>query len=257
MPNNEKTIEFEGKKYKIDTSQKITTTGDFDETISTVYIDKDVPEKFYEGIAIHEIHERNVLKKGHSYQYAHNEAQKKELEFYKKKYGEKEGEKVLCEEDEAALKIASTGRRVPMRKKNPVEQLPMPDIVTIFLRAIIYEGKTYIIDNSNVLIGDVVDFYEKKGIIYIDKDIPEWLFEGMALYTIEERKMLKHGSSYAAAQEAASKKELAYFENKLGSLEAAQKAIKEEMAIETQKFAQERASLKDGERKIVNENVPK
>ncbi len=222
-----------------------------------MFVDKDVPEKFHEGIAIHEIHERHVLKKGHSYQFAHNEAQKKELEFYKKKYGDKEGEKMLCDEEEAALKIAAIRRRCLVKKKKPAEEAPASDIVTIFLRAVVYEGKTYIVDNSNSLIGDVVDFYERKRIIYIDKDIPEWLYEGMAIYTIEERKMLKQGSSYAAAQEAASKKELAYFEKKLGSPEAAQKAINEEMAIETQKFAQEKESLKDGERKVVNENVPK
>lgn len=257
MPNAEKTIEFEGKKYKIDVSQKVSTTGDFDETTETVFIDKDIPEKFHEGIAIHEIYERKVLKKGHSYQFAHNEAQKKELEFYKKKYGDEEGEKVLCKEEEAALKTAATRRRGAIRKKKPAEETPAPEITTIFLRAIVYEGKTYIIDNSSSLIGDVVDFYEKKRIIYIDKDIPEWLFEGMAIYTIEERKMIKQGSSYSTAQEAASKKEFAYFEKKLGSTEAAQKAIKEELDIESQKFAQEKESIKDGERKVVNEEVPK
>lgn len=253
-----KTIEFEGKKYKIDISGKVSTTGDFDEKNSTVYIDKDVPAKFHEGIAIHEIHERNVLKKGHSYQFAHNEAQKRELRFYQKKYGKKEGEKMLCDEDEAALQIASSGRRsIVMKKDDEQKGEPLPEIMTIFLRAIIYEGKTYIIDNSNTLIGDVVDFYEKKKIIYIDKNVPEWLFEGMALYAIEQRKMLKQGCSYAEAEEAASNKELAYFEKKLGSIEAAQKAIKGELDIESQKFAQEKKDLKDGERKVVNENVPK
>lgn len=259
MASAEKTIEFEGKKYKLDTSQKIATTGDFDEANNTVLIDKDIPEKFHEGIAIHEIHERNVLKKGHSYQFAHNEAQKRELKFYQKKYGKKEGEKMLREEEEAALKIASSGRRSIVMKKDTkkIQEEQSPDIITIFLRAVVYENKTYLIDNSNLLIGDVVDLYERKKIIYIDKNIPEWLFEGMALYVLEQRKMLKQGSSYAGAEEVASKKELAYFEKKLGSLEAAQKAIKGELVVESQKFAQEKKDLKDVERKIVNENVPK
>ncbi|HII16230.1 MAG TPA: hypothetical protein HA362_08055 [Nanoarchaeota archaeon] len=253
MPE-EKTIEFEGKKYKIDISRKVSTTGDFDETVNTVFIDKDVPEKFHEGIAVHEIYERQVLKKGHSYQYSHNEAQKRELAFYKKKYGDKDGEKMLYEEED--LVLATPGRKPPVRKK-PIEPIPAPKIQTIVLKAVIYEGKTYIIDSSNSLIGDIVDFYERKRIIYIDKDVPDWLFEGMAIYTIEERKMLKQGSSYAAANDFASKKELAYFEEKLGSSEAAQKAINEGLTIQSQKFAQDRKELKDGERKVINENVPK
>mgnify|MGYP001611240717 FL=1 len=111
MPSGEKTIEFEGKKYKLDVSKTISTVGDFDETNSIAFVDKDVPEKFHEGIAIHEIHERHVLKNGHSYQFSHNEAQKKELEFYKKKFGDTEGEKMLNEEE--ALVVAMPGRRPP------------------------------------------------------------------------------------------------------------------------------------------------
>lgn len=251
----EKTIEFEGKKYKIDISKKVSTVGDFDEKNSTVYIDKDVPEKFHEGIAIHEIYERSILKKGHSYQYSHNEAQKKELEFYKKKYGEKEGEKVLFEEEEMVL--AMPGRRPPVRKKKEIAATPVPKIQTITIKAVVYEGKTYIIDNSNSLVGDIVDFYERKRIIYIDKDIPDWLFEGMAIYTIEERKLLKQGYSYEDAYKEASKLELAYYVEKLGSQEAAQKAMDEELRIQNMKFLQDRKDLKDGEHKVVNENVPK
>ena len=255
MPSGEKTIEFEGKKYKLDVSKTISTVGDFDETNSIAFVDKDVPEKFHEGIAIHEIHERHVLKNGHSYQFSHNEAQKKELEFYKKKFGDTEGEKMLNEEE--AFVVAMPGRRPPTRKKKEIDATPVPKIQTMTMKAVIYEGKTYIIDNSNSLIGDIVDFYEKKRIIYIDKDIPEWLFEGMAIYTIEERKLLKQGFSYAAAYEDASKKELAYYEEKLGSLEAAQKAVAEELKIQSMKFAQDKKDLKDGEKKVINENVPK
>ncbi|MDD4878351.1 MAG: hypothetical protein PHO02_04940 [Candidatus Nanoarchaeia archaeon] len=255
MVSTEKTIEFEGRKYRIDVSQKVSTVGDFDEKNSTVYVDKDMPAKFHEGIAVHEIHERNVLKKGHSYQYSHNEAQKRELEFYKKKHGDKEGEKMLLEEE--AIVLAMPGRMPPTRKKKETDATPVPRIQLIMLKGAIYEGKTYIIDNSHSLIGDIVDFYEKKRVIYIDKDIPEWLFEGMAIYTIEERKLLKQGSSYADASEAASKKELAYYEEKLGSLEAAQKAVAEELKIQSLKFAQDKKDLKDGERKVVNEDVPK
>ncbi len=255
MPNGEKTIEFEGVKYKIDTSKKVTTTGDFDERINTAFVDKDFPEKFHEGIALHEIVERKFLKKGHSYQYSHNEAQKAELEFYKKKFGGMEGEKMLVEEE--ALVLAVPGRKPPMRKKKEIDATPVPKIQSIILKAVIYEGKTYVIDNSNSLVGDIVDFYERKRVIYIDKDIPEWLFEGMAIYTIEERKLLKQGFSYEDAYKEASKKELAYYEEKLGSLEAAQKAVDEELKIQSIKFAQDRKDLKDGERPVVKEDVPK
>ncbi|MDI6736965.1 MAG: hypothetical protein QME12_00425 [Nanoarchaeota archaeon] len=255
MPNGEKTIEFEGVKYKIDISKKVSTAGDFDERINTAFVDKDMPEKFHEGIALHEIVERKFLKKGHSYQYSHNEAQKAELAFYKKKFGDAEGEKALIEEE--ALVLAMPGRKPPTRKKKEVSATPVPKIQSITLKAVIYEGKTHLIDNSNSLVGDIVDFYERKRIIYIDRDIPDWLFEGMAIYTIEERKLLKQGFSYEDANKEASKLELAYYVEKLGSQEAAQKAIGEELKIQSMKFAQDKKDLKDGERKVVNENVPR
>jgi len=62
------------------------TIGDISEIEKTVYIDRRMPKKFKEGIAVHEIEERKWLKRGHTYKFSHNKAQQKELQFYKKKF---------------------------------------------------------------------------------------------------------------------------------------------------------------------------
>ncbi len=72
---------YEKEKYQIDASKIIATGGDFDEVNKIIYVDQSIPEKFHEGIAVHEIEERKLLLKGHSYVYSHNEAQKYELAF--------------------------------------------------------------------------------------------------------------------------------------------------------------------------------
>jgi len=257
MNNNQPNVKefvFEGKSYKIDCSQKVRTIGDFDEKTGTVYIDKDVPEKFHEGVALHEIVERKLIKRGHSYQYAHNEAQKRELAFYEEKYGKEEGLKLLTEEE--ALVYSKTSYKLLKRTKDIVTG-PAPKIETKFVRVIVYEGKQYLVDNSNSLIGDIADFYEKHHIIYFDKDVPERFFEGMAIYVIEERKMLKQGYSYAAAREEALKKELAYYEEKFGHEEAL-KIMEEELKLQSKRFASIKKEIgPEGEHKVVYDEVPK
>lgn len=96
---NKKTFFYDGVNYIIDLSKKVDCIGDFFEMAKVIYIDKNLPEKFHEGIAVHEIEERKSLKQGHSYGWSHNRAQAKELAFYKKKYGE-EAENVMREEEE-------------------------------------------------------------------------------------------------------------------------------------------------------------
>lgn len=90
---------YKGIRYFIEFSKKVDSVGDFFELGRIIYIDEKVPEKFHEGIAIHEIIERDFLKQGHSYGWSHNKAQQKELEFYKKKFGNETGEKLMNEEE--------------------------------------------------------------------------------------------------------------------------------------------------------------
>lgn len=97
--DSKKIFLYNGEEYIIDLSKKVDCMGDFFELAKTIYIDKNLPEKFHEGIAVHEIEERKFLKQGHSYGWSHNKAQLKELAFYKKKYGE-EAEGIMREEEE-------------------------------------------------------------------------------------------------------------------------------------------------------------
>lgn len=94
---------YKGRKYYIDSSKKVDSIGDFYEKKRIVYIDKNMPKKFHEGIMIHEIEERKLIKKGHSYGWSHNQAQKKETEFYEKKFGD--GEKMIKEEEKIVIRL--------------------------------------------------------------------------------------------------------------------------------------------------------
>jgi len=96
---------YKRKTYKISSGKKVDSIGDFYEKEKMVYIDKNVPKKFHKGIAVHEIEERGFLKKGHSYGWSHNQAQKIELDFYKKKVGAEKGSSMLKYEEALVLKI--------------------------------------------------------------------------------------------------------------------------------------------------------
>jgi len=241
---------YEGKEYTIDNSGKVPTFADLDERTNTILIDSSIPEKFFEGIAVHEIEERKLIKKGHSYQYAHNEAQKKELAYYEQKFGKEKALEILKEEESIVLRPI---RRKSLTKKETKTDGISINIQTIWLRAIVYEGKTYIIDNSQKLVGTIVDIWEGGKVIYIDSDVPEKYFEGLAIFQIEERKLVKQGYSYTAAREEAIKKELAYYEQKFGSREEAMRMIEEEYRLFKQKLENERKGLKENEHKVIYE----
>ena len=81
-------------------SSQIPTIGDIDEISKTILIDKHMPKKFEEGIAVHEFEERKWLKMGHSYTFSHKKAQKKELQFYKKKFNSLPRAKKFLKEEE-------------------------------------------------------------------------------------------------------------------------------------------------------------
>jgi len=227
--------------YKVDNSTKVGGVGDFDETNKTVYIDKDMPEKFHEGIAVHEIEERKLVKKGHSYVYSHNEAQKKELAFYETKFGKDGAMKILEEEEHIVLSL-SPGKSVSRIKKPKDTSMPAPIVEIKWVRQLAYEGKHYLIDDSNKLVGTIVDLYEKKNVIYVDSDVPERFFEGLAVFEIETRKMLKKGFSYNQAYDEAHKREFAFYETKFGK-DIALKMIEEEGKLQSRKFYTEKKEL--------------
>lgn len=241
---------YDNKEFTIDNSGKVRTFADFDEITNTILVDSNIPEKFFEGLAVHEIEERKLIKKGHSYQFAHNEAQKKELEFYKQKFGEEKAIEVLKEEE--ALVLRPTRRKALGKKETVTDGTPV-EVQSVWLRAIIYEGETYIIDNSQKLVGTIADIWGKGKIIYIDSDVPEKFFEGLAIFVIEERNLVNQGYSYTAAREEANKKELAYYEKDFGNKEAALKMIEEEYELFKKKYEDERKGLKENEHKIIYE----
>ena len=114
---------YNDKKYKIDNSQFVDCIGDLDENTSIILIDNRVPKKFFSGIAFHEIEERKLILLGHSYTFSHNEAQKKELQFYQQLFGEEAGKRMLEEEERIVLKIFMEESRKCLKilKNNPPE----------------------------------------------------------------------------------------------------------------------------------------
>lgn len=256
-----KEFTYEGEKYQIDASKIVSNGGDFDEINKIIYIDKAVPEKFHEGIAVHEIEERKLLKKGHSYVYSHNEAQKKELEFYEKVYGKDDGLKVLEEEENVILTI--THRRVTPKKTKIITEEEVeegvlsspaayPLIELRFVREVIFENKKYIVDSAERLIGTLVDVYEKGHTIYIDRDVPERFYESLVLNELIVRRNLKKGVSYAEAVAEADKVEQEFLASKYGA-EAGKEIFEDEMWFLAWKYAREKEDLATGEHKVIYE----
>ena len=242
---------YKNKEYLIDSSKKIPTYGDFNESTNIIYVDKSSPNKFHEGIAVHEIEELEMLKKGHSYVYSHNYAQKKELVFYQSKYGNEEGIKILIEEENLVLNYKAPNLRISRIKSFKNKNIPAIEIELI--RRAIYKNKKYKIDSSLKLIHSLSDLYETKNIIYIDKDIPERFYEGLVIYEIELRNILKQGLGYLKAREEANKKELEFYQSKYGNEEGI-KIIKEENELQEQMFVKEIETLpKENGHKIIYE----
>lgn len=104
-PERKKIFMYRGRVYVIDFSKKVDSIGDFYEAGKIIYVDKNVPEKFHQGIAAHEIEERKLIKKGHSYGFSHNIAQEKGIEFYEKTFGVGMGRKMIKEEEKIVLKL--------------------------------------------------------------------------------------------------------------------------------------------------------
>jgi hypothetical protein len=254
-----KTFEYENEKYQIDATKRVDNGGDIDPNTRTILVDKDIPEKFHEGIAVHEIEERKYLLKGHSYVYSHNEAQKKELEFYEKVYGKDKGLEALEEEEAIVLTIT---RRHSMPKKSKIlkaeEEVPeisvnAPPIEMRAIQEITFEGKRYIIDHTEKLIGTLVDVYENGKIIYIDRDAPERFFEGLALNELVTRKFLKKDMGWSDAHSEGDKAEKDYYASKYGAGEAAE-LFNDELKFQAWKFEQEKKELKEeGGHKVIYE----
>lgn len=249
-----KKFKYEGKNYRIDSSRQVDTGGDIDFKTRTILVDKGVPEKFHEGMAVHEIEERKNLDKGHTYVFSHNEAQKKERNFYEKIYGAGQGVKMLEGEEAAVLNIfkkRSSGKaRFAQKQKSPLA----PPIIQIKDgREIIFEKKKYRIDTKRRLIGTLVDVCEKGRVVYFDKSVPEKLFEGLVIYELTARKFLKNGLGWSGSQFEADKAEKNYYCAKYGAAKA-EEILKKELELQALKFKNEQKNLgKAGGHKVVYE----
>lgn len=258
-----KIFEYEGEKYQIDATKRVDSGGDMNPATKTVLVDKDLPEKFHEGIAIHEIEERKHLLKGHSYVYSHNEAQKKELEFYEKIYGKEKGLKML-EEEEAVILTICRRHSIPKKTKILKAEEDAPAEASVgsgtrplemrTIQEITFEGKRYIVDHTEKLIGTLVDVYENGKIIYIDRDVPERFFEGLALNELVTRKFLKKEMGWSDAHIEGDKAEKEYYVGKYGANEA-EELFRDELKFQTWKFEQEKKELKseEGGHKVIYE----
>ncbi len=257
---------YEEEKYQIDASGRIDNGGDIDPQTKTILVDKDIPEKFHEGIAAHEIEERKHLLKGHSYVYSHNEAQKKELEFYEKIYGKEKGLEVLEEEETVILTITrrhSTPKKTKIIKAEEeileagLQEEPEARFRTAIemrtIQEITFEGKRYIIDHTEKLIGTLVDLYENGKIIYIDRDVPERFFEGLSLSELVTRKFLKKGLGWSESNDEGNKAEKDYYLAKYGAVDGVE-LFNDEMKFQAWKFEQEKKELKEeGGHKVIYE----
>ena len=207
---------------------------------NTIYVDKNSPGILHEGIAVHEIEELNILKKGHSYVFSHNYAQRKELVFYQSKYGKEEGFNLLLREEELVLNYNVPNLRIRRVKLQKNTNMPLVEIKLV--KEAYYNGKKYKLDTSQKLIHALSDIYETKNTIYIDKDVPEKFYEGLIVYEIELRNVLKQGLGYLKARIEAHINELLFYQSKYG-YDAGMKIMEEERELQTQMFAKEKEAL--------------
>jgi len=251
---------YENTNYKIDASSVVPSGGDIDETNKIILVDRGIPEKFHQGIAVHEIEERKLLMKGHSYVFSHNEAQKKELEFYKKIYGDIDALKLLEEEESVVLTVCSR-RTTPKKSKIILEEaedtnqqpIPKPIIEIKNIKEITFENKRYLLDNTEKLIGALVDVYERGDIVYIDRDVPERFHESLALNELVTRKNLKKGMGWTMAHIEGNKAEAEFLTAKYG-FQDGQERLNDENRFQTWKYANEKRGLKEeGGHKVIYE----
>jgi|GEM_PF-1367526 len=250
---------YENVNYKINASGIVPSVGDIDEASKTILVDRGIPEKFHQGIAVHEIEERKLLMKGHSYVYSHNEAQKKELEFYKKTYGDEDALKLLEEEENLVLDIclhrtAPKKSKIILTESENSNQSPLKPIIEIKnAKETIFENKRYLIDNSERLIGTLVDVYEKGKIVYIDRDVPERFHENLALNELVTRKNLRKGMGWTMAHAEGNKIEQEFLNTKYG-IQEGQEIFNDENKFQAWKFTNEKKTLKEeGGHKIIYE----
>jgi len=113
-------FKYKDKSYKINNSLSIATIADLDENRKIIFIDRRVPKKFREGVAVHEIEKRNFMKKGNTHTYSHNEARKRSLAFYMGKLdGGQKAFKFLEEEEKCLLNILEKQCNEGKRNLNP------------------------------------------------------------------------------------------------------------------------------------------
>ena len=116
----------DGEEYAIDNTRKVPSIGDMDENKKIIFVDFNVPEEFHEGFAVHEIEERKLIKKGHTYEFSHNEAQKKEQAFYIKKFGRIRGIEHPKDEERVVTDIFGRYNEEEMREIITIKEEIMP-----------------------------------------------------------------------------------------------------------------------------------
>ena len=126
---------------------------------------------------------------------------------------------------------------LPARKQQQKGQI-RPAVEIRLIKEVLYDGRIYKLITSEKLIHSLSDLYEIKNIIYIDKGVPERFYEGLIIYEIELRKILKQGLGYLNARVEAHKKELAYYQA-IHGIEEGLKIIQEEYLLKKQMFTKE------------------
>ncbi len=164
------------------------------------------------------------------------------------------------EEEEGIILTTCRRRTAPKKSKIISEEAedstppPKPIIEMKTIQEVTFDNKSYIIDNSERLIGTLVDAYEKGGIIYIDRDVPERFFESLALSELVARKNLKKGTGWGSANAEGAKAEKEYLIAKYGA-EQGKEIINDELKFQAWKFTNEKKELKseNGEHKVIYE----
>jgi hypothetical protein len=159
--------------------------GDVDLQRRTVYIDKGIKPEYREGIALHELVEREGLRKGLTNAESHARANLAEYQLYRRRWGAARARRFLLDEEiDACLHARKAKGRFPKRSR--------PN------GAFLYGGRRWQLRPwIEERVG--IDLLPRSRVLLVNPRVPPRHREAISVYVITERQVSERGIRYTEA----------------------------------------------------------
>jgi hypothetical protein len=185
MTGTPSTITFRGLTYRIESRREVPTVGDADLRRRIAYVDRGIRPEYRQGIALHELVEREGLRQGLTNAAAHARANLAEYRHYARTMGEREAAAFMHEEE-----IASCLHARPPRGIFPPYERPAG-----FLD---YKGVRWrLVEGFEERTG--IDILPRRRILRVNRRVPPDYRPAIGVYVIEERGGSERGIRYSEA----------------------------------------------------------